>query len=252
MRHEAVIDGTLVSWLRARRRAGAVRARRAGLGRAVDAVPRAHGRDRGRPARLRPVGQERRLAVLARGLRGLPARLPRPPRPRPRAAWWRTTGAAVALTLGPRIERLVAIDTLPLLPGHRWPWIARAWRTPVVGELAMGFTGRTLLRRVGGLSAEHADQILRHFDHGTQRAILKLYRSARENVAALDAVDGAGAGAVGRARPLSGTRVGGPDRGRAGRRDEGRDRCPGRAIGRGLTGQKSWKSCRIHVQLSVS
>ena len=94
----------------------------------------------------------------------------------------------VALTLGPRIERLVAIDTLPLLPGHRWPWIARAWRTPVVGELAMGFTGRTMLRRVGGLSAEHADQILRHFDHGTQRAILRLYRSARENVAALDEV----------------------------------------------------------------
>jgi pimeloyl-ACP methyl ester carboxylesterase len=84
----------------------------------------------------------------------------------------------VALTLGDRIERLVAIDTLPLLPGHRRPWIARAWRTPVVGELAMGFTGRTLLRRLGGLSAEHADQILRHFDHGTQRAILKLYRSA--------------------------------------------------------------------------
>jgi pimeloyl-ACP methyl ester carboxylesterase len=94
----------------------------------------------------------------------------------------------VALTLGERIERLVAIDTLPLLPGHRWPWVARAWRTPVVGELAMGFTGRTLLRRVGRLSPEHADQILRHFDHGTQRAILKLYRSARENVAPLDAV----------------------------------------------------------------
>jgi pimeloyl-ACP methyl ester carboxylesterase len=60
----------------------------------------------------------------------------------------------------------------------------------VVGELAMGFTGRTLLRWVGGLSAEHADQILRHFDHGTQRAILKLYRSADENIAALDAVTG--------------------------------------------------------------
>jgi pimeloyl-ACP methyl ester carboxylesterase len=95
---------------------------------------------------------------------------------------------AVALTLGPRIERLVAIDTLPLLPGHRWPWIARAWRTPVVGELAMGFTSRRTLLRFGGLSAEHADQILRHFDHGTQRAILKLYRSSRENLAELDAV----------------------------------------------------------------
>jgi pimeloyl-ACP methyl ester carboxylesterase len=91
----------------------------------------------------------------------------------------------VALTLGARIERLVAIDVVPLLPGHRWPWIARIWRTPVLGELAMGFTGRTLLRRLGGLSADHADQVLRHFDHGTQRAILRLYRSARDNVAPL-------------------------------------------------------------------
>jgi pimeloyl-ACP methyl ester carboxylesterase len=98
---------------------------------------------------------------------------------------------AVALTLGPRIERLVAIDTLPLLPGHDWGgwgWVPRAWRTPVVGELAMGFTSRRTLLRFGRLSGEHADQILRHFDHGTQRAILKLYRSARENVVALDEI----------------------------------------------------------------
>jgi pimeloyl-ACP methyl ester carboxylesterase len=85
----------------------------------------------------------------------------------------------VALALGDRIERLVAIDVLPLLPGHRWYRIARMWRTPGVGELAMGFTGRTLLRRLGRLSPEHADQVLRHFDHGTQRAILKLYRATR-------------------------------------------------------------------------
>jgi pimeloyl-ACP methyl ester carboxylesterase len=84
----------------------------------------------------------------------------------------------------------VAIDVLPLLPGHRWHWVARAWRTPVLGELGMGFTNRTLLRRLGGLSAVHADQVLRHFDHGTQRAILKLYRSAGPpsiDLAALDA-----------------------------------------------------------------
>jgi pimeloyl-ACP methyl ester carboxylesterase len=95
---------------------------------------------------------------------------------------------AVALTLAGRIERLVAIDVLPLLPGHRWPWVARAWRTPGVGELAMGVTGRTLLRRLGGLSAPHADEVLRHFDHGTQRAILKLYRADRAVTVALDAV----------------------------------------------------------------
>jgi pimeloyl-ACP methyl ester carboxylesterase len=58
----------------------------------------------------------------------------------------------------------------------------------VVGELGMGFTGRTLLRRAGGLSAEHADQVLRHFDHGTQRAILKLCRSAGRPVPVLEGV----------------------------------------------------------------
>jgi pimeloyl-ACP methyl ester carboxylesterase len=95
---------------------------------------------------------------------------------------------AVALTLGPRIERLVAIDVHPMLPGHRWPPIARAWRTPVLGELAMGFTGRGTLRRIGGLSQDHVQAVLQHFDHGTQRAILKLYRSANVNLVALDAV----------------------------------------------------------------
>ena len=95
---------------------------------------------------------------------------------------------AAALTLAGRIERLVAIDVLPLLPGHRWHWVARAWRTPGLGELGMGFTGRTLLRRLGGLSAPHADEVLRHFDHGTQRAILKLYRAERSVTAPLEAV----------------------------------------------------------------
>jgi pimeloyl-ACP methyl ester carboxylesterase len=95
---------------------------------------------------------------------------------------------AAALTLAGRIERLVAIDVLPLLPGHRWRWVARAWRTPGLGELGMGLTGRTLLRRLGGLSAPHADEVLRHFDHGTQRAILKLYRAERAVTAPLDAV----------------------------------------------------------------
>ena len=95
---------------------------------------------------------------------------------------------SVALTLGERIERLVAIDVLPLLPEHRWHRVARLWRTPVAGELAMGFTGRTLLRRLGGLSAAHAEQVLRHFDHGTQRAILKLYRADRVVTAPLHAV----------------------------------------------------------------
>ncbi len=190
MRHEAVIDGTLVSWLQ----------------RGDEPLLYVHGvpdsaelwtpfleRTGGIAVDLPGFGRSGKSAAWPYSLEGYAAFLPAfldhlgLDRVSVVAHDW----GGVALTLGPRIERLVAIDTLPLLPGHRWGgwgWVPRAWRTPVVGELAMGFTGRTMLRRVGGLSAEHADQILRHFDHGTQRAILKLYRSARENVAALDEV----------------------------------------------------------------
>ena len=137
---------------------------------------------------------------------------------------------AVALTLGERIERLVALDVLPMLPGHRWHWVARAWRTPVVGELGMGFTGRTLLRRLGGLSPEHVQQVLQHFDHGTQRAILKLYRSASVNLVDLDAVEAPALVALGRARPVPGSRSGAQFRGCAGWAGGGRDRRRGRSL----------------------
>jgi pimeloyl-ACP methyl ester carboxylesterase len=51
-----------------------------------------------------------------------------------------------------------------------------------VGELMMGFSSRWAFRRE--LPAGLADQAWRHFDHGTQRAILKLYRSASPEVLA--------------------------------------------------------------------
>jgi pimeloyl-ACP methyl ester carboxylesterase len=85
---------------------------------------------------------------------------------------------AAALLLGDRVERAVAVAALPFAADHRWPAIARAWRTPVAGELAMGFTSRRTLQRLGGLHREHAEQVMQHFDHGTQRAILKLLRGA--------------------------------------------------------------------------
>ena len=85
---------------------------------------------------------------------------------------------AAGLLLGERVTRAVAIATVPMLPGHGWHRFARLWRTPLAGELAMGFTGRFALRRATGLPREEVGAILRHFDHGTQRAILKLYRGA--------------------------------------------------------------------------
>jgi pimeloyl-ACP methyl ester carboxylesterase len=88
---------------------------------------------------------------------------------------WGSVGLALAQQQPERIERLVVINAVPLLPGYRWHRVARAWRTPLVGEMTMGFTFKFALRRGG---VPDVDRVYERFDHGTQRAILKLYRSA--------------------------------------------------------------------------
>ena len=96
-------------------------------------------------------------------------------------------GAALALAQREpeRVERLVIIDAVPLLPGYVPHRLARLWARPGVGELLMGLTTRqsaSLLSR-GAMAGRRpmepalAERAWRHFDHGTQRAILKLYRS---------------------------------------------------------------------------
>jgi pimeloyl-ACP methyl ester carboxylesterase len=88
---------------------------------------------------------------------------------------WGAVGLALAQERPERIDRLVVINAVPLLPGYRWHRVARIWRTPLAGELAMGFTFEWGLRRGG---VPDAGRVYQRFDHGTQRAILKLYRSA--------------------------------------------------------------------------
>src|SRR5205085_2262682 len=63
---------------------------------------------------------------------------------------------------------------------------AKIWRTPVLGELFQGTVNPTTLRLVsresnatpGPMPAEWQRSVLDHFDHGTQRAILRLYRAS--------------------------------------------------------------------------
>ena len=93
---------------------------------------------------------------------------------------WGAVGLAFAQRLPTRVERLVLVSCLPFLPGYRWHRVARGWRIPVVGELMMGFSTRWAFRRE--MPRELADRAWSDFDHGTQRAILKLYRSAPEPV----------------------------------------------------------------------
>ncbi len=103
---------------------------------------------------------------------------------------WGAVGLALAQERRELVDRLVIADAVPFLPGYRWHRIARVWRTPALGELFMGATTRRgvrmLMRRVKSLP-DHAidafaDRMLEHFDHGTQRAILRLYRSAPPDV----------------------------------------------------------------------
>ncbi len=89
---------------------------------------------------------------------------------------WGVVGLVFAQRAPERVTRIVAVDTVPLLPGYRWHPIARAWRVPVVGEIAMGLAVGPVVRRM--LPAERAAPVLAAFDPGTQRAILRLYRSA--------------------------------------------------------------------------
>ena len=101
---------------------------------------------------------------------------------------------ALALTLSDeyleRLERVVVINAVPLFSDYRWHRVARLWRTPVVGELTMGFSTRWGFKRLSrdavatdGRAPDYLiDRVWDHFDHGTQRAILKLYRSGPPEV----------------------------------------------------------------------
>jgi pimeloyl-ACP methyl ester carboxylesterase len=105
---------------------------------------------------------------------------------------WGAVGLIFAQRLPERVERIALLDAVPLLPGYRWHRTARIWRTPVLGELAMGTTNRFVLRLLsregnatpGPMPEEWIESVLAHFDQGTQRAILRLYRSSPPDVLA--------------------------------------------------------------------
>jgi pimeloyl-ACP methyl ester carboxylesterase len=101
---------------------------------------------------------------------------------------WGAVALAFAQRFPERIERLVLFACVPFLPGYRWHRIARIWRRRLLGELFMGLSTRWGLKQLsresnvtpGPLPDAVIDAFWAHFDHGTQRAILRLYRSAPE------------------------------------------------------------------------
>jgi pimeloyl-ACP methyl ester carboxylesterase len=84
------------------------------------------------------------------------------------------------------VEKLVAMNLVPLLPGFRWHWVAQIWRRRGLGEFVNATTTRrsmalTMRQARGDRSAmpeEFVETVWRHWDKGTSRAVLALYRHA--------------------------------------------------------------------------
>jgi len=84
------------------------------------------------------------------------------------------------------VEKLVVINAVPLLAGYRWHWVAQIWRRRLLGELVNATTTRRsmalTMRQARGdrspMPPEFVEMVWRHWDRGTQRAVLRLYRDA--------------------------------------------------------------------------
>jgi len=99
---------------------------------------------------------------------------------------WGVVGLMAALRDPERVERLVIVNAVPLLPGYRWHWVARIWRRRGVGELA----NATATERSARLQVRQArpgfqpmpegfvEDFWPLWDRATRRAVLRLYRSA--------------------------------------------------------------------------
>ena len=85
------------------------------------------------------------------------------------------------------VNRLVVINSVPLVPGYRWHWIARyIWRRRLIGEFVNATTTKQsmalIMRQARGdrsaMPPEFVDMVWRYWDKGTSRALLPLYRHA--------------------------------------------------------------------------
>ena len=80
----------------------------------------------------------------------------------------------------------VTLLNIGIMPGYKWHYMARIWRTPLLGELFMATTNRTGLKLAlkhgnpRGLPQAYFDEMYGNFDKATRRAVLKLYRATSD------------------------------------------------------------------------
>ncbi|MGR8947290.1 MAG: alpha/beta fold hydrolase [Gammaproteobacteria bacterium] len=85
--------------------------------------------------------------------------------------------------MNPQRVASLSLVNIGVLQGYRWHYLAKLWRTPLIGEFAMATTTRVgfgLLLKHGnprGLPKAYLDEMFNNFDSGTKRAVLKLYRA---------------------------------------------------------------------------
>jgi pimeloyl-ACP methyl ester carboxylesterase len=115
--------------------------------------------------------------------------------------WGAAVGLSWAIANPGRVERLVDVNGVPLLGGFRWRGPARLVRAPLVGPIAVGAATRPILRRIsrrawtqdGPMPAPFLANVSEGFDLGTERALLRLLRSASPQLLARA---GTGLGAI--------------------------------------------------------
>lgn len=95
---------------------------------------------------------------------------------------WGAALCALAAQMRPEAVRTWTVVNAVPEPSYEWHWLARAWQTPILGELVMALGSTRRFRRQ--LVSAGMPQALAHheaplIDRHMKRAILKLYRSAK-------------------------------------------------------------------------
>lgn len=85
--------------------------------------------------------------------------------------------------MNPMALASVTLINTGVLIGYRWHFMARIWRTPILGELQQMLTTRSGFKWVMGIGCPRGlpeafiNRMYDDLDRGTKRAILKLYRA---------------------------------------------------------------------------